>query len=60
VRPDNAQQEIYLTDALNLAAADGQLVRCVRLADPSEAWGVNTPTELAQVEERLLARGADS
>jgi bifunctional UDP-N-acetylglucosamine pyrophosphorylase/glucosamine-1-phosphate N-acetyltransferase len=56
VRPDNAQHEIYLTDALNLAAADGRLLRCVRLADPSESWGVNTPAELAQVEERLLAR----
>jgi UDP-N-acetylglucosamine diphosphorylase/glucosamine-1-phosphate N-acetyltransferase len=58
VRPDNAQREIYLPDALNLAAADGRELRCVRLEDPSEAWGVNTPDELAQVGARLQARSA--
>lgn len=57
VRPSNAQNEIYLTDALNLAAADGLAVRCVGLDDPSEAWGVNTPQDLAQVEARLTERG---
>ncbi len=56
VRPNNAQNEIYLTDALNLAAADGSVVRCVQLEDPSEAWGVNTPQELALVESRLRER----
>jgi bifunctional UDP-N-acetylglucosamine pyrophosphorylase / glucosamine-1-phosphate N-acetyltransferase len=56
VRPNNAQNEIYLTDALNLAAADGQAVRCVRLDDASEAWGVNTPQDLALVESRLRDR----
>jgi bifunctional UDP-N-acetylglucosamine pyrophosphorylase/glucosamine-1-phosphate N-acetyltransferase len=59
VRPDNAQREIYLPDALNLAAADGRAVRCVRLEDPSEAWGVNTPQDLALVESGLLARLGD-
>jgi bifunctional UDP-N-acetylglucosamine pyrophosphorylase/glucosamine-1-phosphate N-acetyltransferase len=56
VRPNNAQNEIYLTDALNLAAADGRVVRCVHLDDPSEAWGVNTPQDLALVEARLIER----
>jgi UDP-N-acetylglucosamine diphosphorylase/glucosamine-1-phosphate N-acetyltransferase len=55
VRPDNAQREIYLPDALNLAAADGRSVRCVLLDDPSEAWGVNTPDDLALVDARLRA-----
>jgi bifunctional UDP-N-acetylglucosamine pyrophosphorylase/glucosamine-1-phosphate N-acetyltransferase len=59
VRPNNAQREIYLPDALNLAAADGRVVRCVRLDDPSEAWGVNTPEELALVDARLRARVGD-
>jgi len=53
VRPHHAQGEIYLPDALNLAAADGRRVRCVRLEDPAEAWGVNTPEELARVAARL-------
>ena len=56
VRPNNAQNEIYLTEALNLAAAGGESVRCVTLADPSEAWGVNTPQDLALVESRLRER----
>jgi len=58
VRPNNAQNEIYLTDALNLAAADGRSVRCLQLDDPSEAWGVNTPQDLALVESRLHQRRA--
>jgi bifunctional UDP-N-acetylglucosamine pyrophosphorylase/glucosamine-1-phosphate N-acetyltransferase len=56
VRPDNAQNEIYLTEALTLAAAAGETVRCVRLEDASEAWGVNTPDELALVESHLRLR----
>lgn len=60
VRPDNAQGEIYLPDALNLAAAEGRDVRCVRLDDPSEAWGVNTPDDLALVDSRLRERAAGS
>ncbi|HVR28290.1 MAG TPA: NTP transferase domain-containing protein [Thermoanaerobaculia bacterium] len=57
VRPDNTQHEIYLPDALNLAAADGLDLRCVPLEDPSEAWGVNTPEHLEQVDAVLRARG---
>jgi bifunctional UDP-N-acetylglucosamine pyrophosphorylase / glucosamine-1-phosphate N-acetyltransferase len=57
VKPDNAQGELYLTDALNLAAADGRAVECVRLADADEALGVNTPQDLALVEARLRERG---
>jgi bifunctional UDP-N-acetylglucosamine pyrophosphorylase/glucosamine-1-phosphate N-acetyltransferase len=60
VRPDNAQNEIYLTDALNLAAASGESVRCVTLDDPSEAWGVNTPQDLALVESRLRERDREA
>jgi bifunctional UDP-N-acetylglucosamine pyrophosphorylase/glucosamine-1-phosphate N-acetyltransferase len=56
VRADNAQNEIYLTDALTLAAAAGETVRCMKLEDASEAWGVNTPDELALVESRLRQR----
>jgi UDP-N-acetylglucosamine diphosphorylase/glucosamine-1-phosphate N-acetyltransferase len=58
VRPANAQHEIYLPDALNLAAADGRSVRCLMLDDPSEALGVNTPDELERVAARLRSRSA--
>ncbi|HMB54688.1 MAG TPA: NTP transferase domain-containing protein [Thermoanaerobaculia bacterium] len=51
---DNAQGEIYLTDAPGLAVADGRRVAVVRLEDEREGWGVNTPDELARVD-RVLA-----
>jgi bifunctional UDP-N-acetylglucosamine pyrophosphorylase/glucosamine-1-phosphate N-acetyltransferase len=54
--PQNAQGELYLTDALSAAAADGREIRLLPLADPAEAWGVNRRGELAQVHRRLLDR----
>jgi len=54
----NAQGELYLTDALNLAAAEGNEIRLLPLADPREALGVNDRAELAQAEARLRDRGA--
>jgi bifunctional UDP-N-acetylglucosamine pyrophosphorylase/glucosamine-1-phosphate N-acetyltransferase len=53
---DNAQGELYLTDALGAAAADGHPVRLVRLEDPDEALGVNTPAELERVDRILRER----
>jgi bifunctional UDP-N-acetylglucosamine pyrophosphorylase/glucosamine-1-phosphate N-acetyltransferase len=57
--PANAQGEIYLTDALNVAAAAGRRIELVRLADPHEALGVNDRRELAAVHRRLLDRHLD-
>ena len=45
---DNAQGELYLTDAVTNAAADGHPVRLISLPDPDEALGVNDRTELAR------------
>lgn len=59
LRPDNAQGELYLTDALGAAAHDHDLV-LHRLADPAEALGVNDREELAAVDRILLARGGES
>jgi bifunctional UDP-N-acetylglucosamine pyrophosphorylase / glucosamine-1-phosphate N-acetyltransferase len=56
VKTDNAQGEIYLTDAVTAAAAEGRSVRWVALADPAEALGVNDRIELARVHRRLLDR----
>lgn len=53
---NNAQGELYLTDAVTAAAADHRLVQLVPLPDPSEALGVNTRAELARVHRRLLER----
>ena len=54
--PDNAQGEIYLTDALVAAASDGRAVHLLRLDDPAEALGVNTRDELVRVDEILRSR----
>ena len=54
----NAQGEIYLTDALGLAAADGRQVALLELDDPSEAWGVNDRRDQARVHQRMLRRHA--
>ncbi len=51
--PQNAQGELYLTDALGAAAADGHPIRLLPLTDPLESLGVNNRAELAEVD-RLL------
>lgn len=55
VEPHNAQNEIYLTDAVG-DIAERQPVRLVPLDDPAEAWGVNNRRELALVHRLLLDR----
>jgi bifunctional UDP-N-acetylglucosamine pyrophosphorylase / glucosamine-1-phosphate N-acetyltransferase len=56
LKPQNAQGEYYLTDVVELLASSGQLVAGMGVADPSEALGVNTFEELADVTRRLRER----
>lgn len=56
LKTDNVQGELYLTDAVTNAAADGHPVRLVTLPDPDEALGVNDRTELARVHRLLIGR----
>jgi bifunctional UDP-N-acetylglucosamine pyrophosphorylase/glucosamine-1-phosphate N-acetyltransferase len=58
--PANAQGELYLTDALTVAAAAGRRIELVPLADPREAQGVNDRRELAAVHRWLLDRHLDA
>ena len=61
----NAQGEIYLTDVVGYAIAQGHRVETVVMDDADEALGVNTRAELAQaaalmrrrIGERLMAAG---
>jgi len=53
---DNAQGELYLTDAMGLAAADGRPVRLVRLEDADEALGINDRRELSRMHRILIER----
>jgi bifunctional UDP-N-acetylglucosamine pyrophosphorylase / glucosamine-1-phosphate N-acetyltransferase len=54
--PNNAQGELYLTDALTTAAGEGRRIDLVPLDDPDEALGVNDRVELGFVHRRLLDR----
>ncbi len=56
LQPDNAQAEIYLPQALELAVEAGRDVHCVEVSDPSEAWGVNDSADLARVSGELNRR----
>lgn len=53
---NNAQGELYLTDAVTNASRDGRPVRLVTLPDPDEALGVNNRAELAHIHRALLDR----
>jgi len=53
---DNAQGEIYLTGAPAAAAARGERVVLLELADPAEAFGVNTRAELTRADRALNDR----
>jgi bifunctional UDP-N-acetylglucosamine pyrophosphorylase/glucosamine-1-phosphate N-acetyltransferase len=58
LEPDNAKKELYLTDALGLAAADGREVALFDLDDPAESFGVNNRADLARVQRELQSRKA--
>jgi bifunctional UDP-N-acetylglucosamine pyrophosphorylase/glucosamine-1-phosphate N-acetyltransferase len=48
--------EYYLTDLVELAAADGQSVAVVEIDDISQAIGINTRVHLAEAEAELRKR----
>ena len=55
---DNAQGELYLTDAMGLGADAGG-VTLVDLDDPDEALGINDRRELARMRRILIDRHLD-
>lgn len=56
LEPDNAQGELYLTDAVRLAADAGRPIATVRTTDAAAAQGVNTRVELAEAAAALRER----
>ncbi len=58
IRPDNAQGEYYLTDAVHALIAKGAAVVALKQADSEEVLGVNTRAELAAAGTSLYARKA--
>ncbi|MRD73376.1 UDP-N-acetylglucosamine diphosphorylase/glucosamine-1-phosphate N-acetyltransferase [Rhodocyclus tenuis] len=57
---NNAQGEYYLTDLVAQAVAHGVAVRTVTVGDVWETAGVNSKTQLAELERVLQRRIADS
>lgn len=53
---DNAQQEYYLPDVVNIALADGRICAVVSTNDPDEVAGINSRAELAEAEARWQHR----
>jgi bifunctional UDP-N-acetylglucosamine pyrophosphorylase / glucosamine-1-phosphate N-acetyltransferase len=49
----NAQGEYYLTDIVAMAVAEGVSVVGVKTGDETEVLGVNSPSQLAQLERRF-------
>jgi bifunctional UDP-N-acetylglucosamine pyrophosphorylase / glucosamine-1-phosphate N-acetyltransferase len=60
LQPDNAQREYYLTDIVAIAVAEGLAVAAVAAADETEVLGVNSPSQLAELERRLQRRQAEA
>jgi bifunctional UDP-N-acetylglucosamine pyrophosphorylase/glucosamine-1-phosphate N-acetyltransferase len=58
VKPDNAQGEYYITDAVQAIAAKGGKVAAICHEDAEEVLGVNTREELAESARTLYARKA--
>ncbi len=56
IRPDNVQQEYYLTDVVEMAVKDGRRVAAYLVSDPIEILGVNSQVERARLEEIYQTR----
>ena len=50
---DNAQREYYLTDCPGVLKTAGKTVVAAKVLQPCEALSINTPEELAAVEEEM-------
>lgn len=56
VKAENAQQEYYLTDTLEILRRKGRPIFAYKVDDFQEILGVNTKEELVGIEKALLAR----
>lgn len=50
LKPDNVQNEYYLTDLVKIAVSDGEKTGYVRGSDPHEVLGVNTLEQLKALD----------
>lgn len=60
IRPNNKQNEYYLTDCPRLLKEDGQRVVAAQRFDMIEALGVNTRAQLAEIEQTIQRQTQES
>jgi bifunctional UDP-N-acetylglucosamine pyrophosphorylase/glucosamine-1-phosphate N-acetyltransferase len=60
LKNNNAQGEYYLTDVVALAVADGVPVVTAQPGSDTEILGVNSPSQLADLERRYQRRQAEA
>ena len=53
LRADNSQREYYITDCPTILLAAGKQVAALNALKPCEALSINSPEELAQVEQEM-------
>ena len=53
---DNSQNEMYLTDALELLRNEGKPVAAVKVNNPIEVAGINSKEQLQELEDQYLAK----
>ena len=56
IKNDNAQQEYYITDLVELFKQAGHVVQAVEIEDPFEVQGVNDNVELAKANATMRKR----
>ena len=56
IKPENVQQEYYLTDVIGILKSQGEKVYAYKTSDPDETIGINTQEELVRAEKILLSR----
>lgn len=57
LKNDNAQQEYYITDLVEILKGQGKVVKAVKTDDNQEVQGINDVQELARAEAYLKERG---
>jgi UDP-N-acetylglucosamine diphosphorylase/glucosamine-1-phosphate N-acetyltransferase len=57
LRNNNRQQEFYLTDCPGILKQEGKTVHALPILQACEALSINTPEELAVVEEKMIEMG---
>jgi bifunctional UDP-N-acetylglucosamine pyrophosphorylase/glucosamine-1-phosphate N-acetyltransferase len=56
LKNENVQKEFYLTDIVERAVVEGQIVEAIRAPNPRELFGVNTQAELTMINATLHER----